>query len=186
MSYKATDVARQIISAAHTCGDEITPLKLQKILYYTQGAYLALKGRPAFDEEILAWRLGPVVYSVYSEFKECKDKPIPPQSKVALDDGDDIFISEVYKKYRGFTAGQLVDKTHEESPWKDAESDLIDIRSMKDYFSNVVYNEYELFSGSPIVSRLPKDMYDSSEDDIEKSEHHRIPCHMGKIIQSEF
>jgi uncharacterized phage-associated protein len=166
MAYRATDVAKHIISVAYDCGDEITPLKLQKILYYIQGAYLALKDRPVFDDEILAWKLGPVVYSVYSEFKKYEDNAIPLQPKTVLSDADDIFISEVYMKYRKFTSGQLVKKTHGEAPWKDSpKSGVISRDALKNHFS-AVYAEEKLLANTPVLTVLPKEMYDPKEDAI--------------------
>lgn len=49
---------------------EITPLALQKILYFIQGIYLALYDVPLFDEDCYAWVHGPVYNSVYNLFKE--------------------------------------------------------------------------------------------------------------------
>ena len=49
--------------------DLISNLKLQKLLYYAQGCYLAIKGKPLFFEKILAWAHGPVVNEVYQEYK---------------------------------------------------------------------------------------------------------------------
>lgn len=48
--------------------ESVTNLKLQKILYYVQGYFLAKFDRPLFPDEIQAWKFGPVVPSVYYEF----------------------------------------------------------------------------------------------------------------------
>jgi uncharacterized phage-associated protein len=42
-------------------GDVISNLKLQKLLYYAQGFYLAIYGKALFEEDIVAWEHGPVV-----------------------------------------------------------------------------------------------------------------------------
>ncbi len=49
--------------------DTISNLKLQKLLYYAQGIFLAINDEPLFEEPILAWAHGPVVESVYHEYK---------------------------------------------------------------------------------------------------------------------
>src|SRR4051812_2003689 len=36
-------------------GFDISPLKLQKLLYYAQGYYLASYGKPLFEENFLKW-----------------------------------------------------------------------------------------------------------------------------------
>ena len=72
MAYKASDIAKVLISRAeHASGGEelMTNMKLQKMLYYQQGFHLAYFGTPLFDEEIEAWMYGPVVPSVYDEYK---------------------------------------------------------------------------------------------------------------------
>ena len=43
---------------------DVTPLKLQKLLYYCQGYALAFTGKPLFLEPIEAWRFGPVVNNI--------------------------------------------------------------------------------------------------------------------------
>ena len=45
----------------------VSPLRLQKLLYYCQGWSLALLGRPLFRQPIEAWMNGPVVKDVYQK-----------------------------------------------------------------------------------------------------------------------
>ena len=167
MVYNATEVAKYVVNFSSQSGDRITQLKLQKILYYIQGTYLALKGCPAFSDEIMAWKLGPAVHSVYSAYKQYDDQPIPPSdSDVNMEPEDQLFIAEIYKKFRGFTAAQLVDKTHNEAPWRDTTTnDVISIDSIRDFFANVVFNDDDLLSDKPIVTELPKEWYDPTENE---------------------
>jgi len=167
MEYKATEIARFVVKISKAYGDKITHLKLQKILYYIQGAYLALKNQPAFSDEILAWKLGPAVISVYSEYKQYGKKAIPYNSgAIEISPEDQKFIEEIYKRYRGYTAGQLVDKTHREAPWEStADSDVISNDSIKEYFSSTVYNESNLFLDREIITVLPTEWYDLTEDE---------------------
>jgi uncharacterized phage-associated protein len=64
-------------------GDLISHMKLQELLYYAQGLHLALNGRPLFDDTIEAWTHGPVVPTVYREFKRFGE--IPSLFKRAMD-----------------------------------------------------------------------------------------------------
>lgn len=57
--------------------DSISNLKLQKLLYYAQGSYLALTNEPLFNENILAWKHGPVVNEVYQVYKKYGSDGIP-------------------------------------------------------------------------------------------------------------
>lgn len=70
-NYTAMEIANFIIWYANSIGRRnLTPLKLQKILYYVQGTFLANNNRPLFNEAIQKWQYGPVVPSVYYEFKD--------------------------------------------------------------------------------------------------------------------
>jgi Protein of unknown function (DUF4065) len=67
------NAARYFIVRAYEDGieAEMTNMKVQKLLYYSQSLNLALYNEPLFDEQIQAWRYGPVcppAYRFYSEF----------------------------------------------------------------------------------------------------------------------
>ena len=56
--------------------NDLTNLKLQKLLYFAYGVHLSLFNEKLFTDEIQAWKLGPVVPSVYIEFKDHGKNPI--------------------------------------------------------------------------------------------------------------
>lgn len=88
--------------------------KLQKLLYYVQGHHLATFGEPAFRERLVAWDLGPVVESVWRE-------PGKPGATI----GDEKILSTigyVVSHYGRLWGGELIDRTHEEQPWMDADA----------------------------------------------------------------
>ena len=71
------DVADFFIQIANQSeDDQMTNLKLNKLLYYAQGVYLARTGRPLFDENIEAWTFGPVIPNIYRKYKVCGRNPI--------------------------------------------------------------------------------------------------------------
>jgi uncharacterized phage-associated protein len=88
--------------------------KLQKLLYYVQGWHLAVTGEPAFSERIEAWGLGPVVEKVWRDHRY--DRPMPEPQEV--DAGVSATIAFVVERYALFTAEELVERTHQEGPWK--------------------------------------------------------------------
>ena len=57
-------------------GVEITPMKLQKILYYVCVKYVKETGIFPIYERFEVWKYGPVIPSVYSEFKTFGASPI--------------------------------------------------------------------------------------------------------------
>ncbi len=56
--------------------DDLTPLKLQKLVYFAHGWNLALKGEPLIDEQVEAWTHGPVIPSLYFAFRNHGNQPI--------------------------------------------------------------------------------------------------------------
>lgn len=54
------DVANFFIEVSPAFDDNMTQMKLYKMLYYAQGWSLVKLGRPLFDDEIQAWDYGPV------------------------------------------------------------------------------------------------------------------------------
>lgn len=120
MAYKALDIANKIISKTDLeHGDTISNLKLQKMMYYQQGFHLAYFGTPLFDEDIVAWQYGPVVPSVYKEYKSFESNSISTSKEsISLSDDEEELFNNVYEEYNQFSAVALMKMTHEESPWK--------------------------------------------------------------------
>ena len=74
-------VAQYFIIRAYQDGREadMTNMKVQKLLYYTQCLHLALFDEPLITDEIQAWRYGPVcppAYGYYSEFEATFDASV--------------------------------------------------------------------------------------------------------------
>ncbi|MEB3375596.1 DUF4065 domain-containing protein [Bacteroides sp. CR5/BHMF/2] len=117
MAYKALDIANKIISKTDLeHGDTISNLKLQKMMYYQQGFHLAYFGTPLFDEDIVAWQYGPVVPSVYQEYKSFESNSISTSKEgISLSDDEEELFNNVYEEYNQFSAVALMKMTHEET-----------------------------------------------------------------------
>src|ERR1700735_720713 len=64
-------------------------MKLQKLLFYAHAWYLALFGKPLFDEGFEAWPWGPVVRDVYFQTKDFgRSEVTEPLSRLHLKPGD--------------------------------------------------------------------------------------------------
>lgn len=62
----------------------VSPMKLQKLLYFSYRQYLRnTNGLPLFSEQFEAWPYGPVLRSVYDEFKSFHGDPITMFAKNA-------------------------------------------------------------------------------------------------------
>ena len=143
---EAINVAKFFLYNANQDGEIITNLKMQKLLYYAQAWYLVNFGKPLFDDEILAWNLGPVVRSVYDEYKEFRHTPIIYEDESGeilkkFQNKEDVkFLKEFYEKFICFSAHDLVNMTHNEEPWKKAYktiSQIIEPEVMKDYYTKL-------------------------------------------------
>ncbi|MBH8571973.1 DUF4065 domain-containing protein [Nostocaceae cyanobacterium CENA369] len=123
------NVARYFIVRAYEDGieAEMTNMKVQKLLYYSQSLHLALYDEPLFDEVIQAWRYGPVcppAYRFYSEF-EAKQLPIPGEEfLLQIPDEKKKLLEEIWRYFGGYHAYRLSDMTHVEFPWKKARKGL--------------------------------------------------------------
>jgi uncharacterized phage-associated protein len=129
-------------------GDSLSNLKLQKLVYYAQGFSLALTGEPLFNERIEAWQHGPVVPSLYRNYKQHGSEPVPvPEGGLKFEiysEETRELLDEVYSVYGQFSASKLRNMTHQEPPWMEAigtSSRLISHQTMKDYFSTLVHGE---------------------------------------------
>jgi uncharacterized phage-associated protein len=147
----------------------ITPMKLQKLLYYAQAAFLALKDVSLFDDEIEKWPHGPVVRSVYQKYSFLGANGIDPlrtsHGEEKISNADERLLEAVYEKYSQFSASALRNKTHLEAPWRDAgRHEIISKDSIKKYYKENVYNDEKIFANIPVVNALPKEWYDAEED----------------------
>lgn len=135
------NVAKCFIHLDHLSegNDGISNLKLQKLAYYAQGFYSAIYDKPLFDNDIYAWAHGPVIRDLYHAYKNHGGNPIPvPQDfeKNVLSQEEFDLIEEVYEVFGQYSAWKLRNMTHEESPWRNHESnaEIIPLTEIKDYF----------------------------------------------------
>lgn len=119
---KASEVARFLIhlAASEEEPEFLTHLQLQKLLYFAQGWSLVMRKSPLFSERIEAWAHGPVVLSVYSEFKGYGEQPISPKlvtPPANLSNDEKEFCAALWNGYKKYSASSLRQMTHEHEPW---------------------------------------------------------------------
>jgi uncharacterized phage-associated protein len=125
---------------------EMTAMKLQKLVYYSQAWSLVWDEEPLFDEPIQAWANGPVIPALYArhqghfKVKEWQGDP----SK--LTDPQRETITKVLEFYGLMAPQVLSDLTHTEKPWLNARSGLsvgdrgsrvISLADMAEYYSSL-------------------------------------------------
>jgi uncharacterized phage-associated protein len=134
--YSSKAVANSIISQARLSDvEDLSPMKLQKLIYYCHAWCLALIGEPLLKDEVQAWPYGPVVPDIYYEYKNFGDQPVAAFAKeLAIENGelkliepiisdDDhqtlALVGEVLSRYGHLSPIQLSNMTHQAGePWK--------------------------------------------------------------------
>lgn len=142
--YRVIDVAKYIINKSIEVERPISNLKLQKILYFIQGKFLAKLGKPAFSENIEAWRHGPVIPDIYYKFNKYMASNICDKfndiSEKNFYDSDVKLIDEVIEEFKDKNAWELVNITHKQAPWKDCfvegKNNIICKEDIKSFFEN--------------------------------------------------
>ena len=138
------DVAKYFICLADDIDEGISNLKLQKLVYYAQGFYLALIEEPLFEDDIEAWAHGPVVPDLYHDYKEFGREVIEPDSRfrphTRLTRDEIGHIEDIFDVFGQFSAWKLRNMTHDESPWIENEKDagIISKRDLRAYFDTRV------------------------------------------------
>lgn len=133
VNIRPSHVANFFLKNGFSENQRICPMKLIKLVYIGYGWIQAALDEELFDEEIQAWKHGPVIPSLYHEFKIYKDTAITKLS-MELDDEDYtteinpqigkeqteiLFLLDfVWDVYKGFSAWTLRQMTHEDgTPW---------------------------------------------------------------------
>lgn len=127
----------------------ITHLKLQKLLYYAQGVYLAITDKKLFDDDLEAWSHGPVIRNVYDTY--CvfgRNQIIIPETfenreivnRIENDTEVKEILDIVYDNFSIYTAWQLREMSHQKgSPWEKTDNNgIIDTKLIKEYFKQEV------------------------------------------------
>jgi hypothetical protein len=112
--------------------NDVTPMKLIKLVYIGYAWYYAIYDKKLFAEQIQAWQYGPVIPSIYHEFKRFGSSPISNYAiEFGLDTGETSYpivmekdeeilqvLGAVWEIYKNKSGTELSKITHEEdSPW---------------------------------------------------------------------
>ena len=162
MPYNAKAVANYFLDLAESKNEKLDLMKLQKLIYFAHGWNLAITGKPLITESIQAWQYGPVVSSIYHEFKEFGNDPITkPATDITIesvsppkfcfvkpqinDDFSKNLLNKIWGKYGKYSAIQLSNMTHQPgTPWRNTwkegipKGTVISDELIKNYFISKV------------------------------------------------
>lgn len=151
-----SNIVNFFLEQAKKDGRNLDHLKLMKLSFFAYGWVLATCNEKLFVENIEAWKFGPVIPSIYHEFKKFKDKSIDQDYRseyINLENGKKIYIpkiddenhsysiiKKVWEIYSPVKSYALVQKTHEkDSPWdkyynENKKNVIIPDDEIKEYF----------------------------------------------------
>lgn len=164
MAFSSIQTANWFIDKAKQQNSELTPMKVQKLIYIAHGWHLALSGKPLISEDVQAWQYGPVVPEVFHRLKRYGKNQITDNIIEVTSDNhievpripqDDVFANallekvwEVYSQYGGIQLSQL---THAPSaPWSEKWNEMqtqglsqsaIPLSSIQKYYSGLLQEE---------------------------------------------
>ncbi|MFD1674943.1 Panacea domain-containing protein [Alicyclobacillus fodiniaquatilis] len=119
-------VANNILSRSFEQKKPVTQMKLQKLLYFIYREFYKKTDKRLFNERFEAWKYGPVLPSIYHEFKQFGADPITAYSKDSKGDSFLLVespqikqvIDEVWTQYRSYSGIELSQITHRiGTPW---------------------------------------------------------------------
>lgn len=130
----AKSLANLILDWADKDGVSVTPMKLQKLVYFCHADFLIDVGQPLIEQEFEAWEYGPVIPSLFHEFKDFGSQsitrratcfnPITCQSGICETPSLGAFEESIrasYEAYARYTASSLSKLSHSEAgPWAEA------------------------------------------------------------------
>lgn len=150
MSKPAAIIAGEILKRAKDKNIRgISNMSLQKLLFIANGLYTAKEGEPLISEPVEVWQYGPVINSVYHEFKGCGNSDIQTMPLLysltpnkELDKTAEQAIDFALKVAENLNAIQLSNWSHQpESPWTKAKENgetVISKELLKDYFKKFI------------------------------------------------
>lgn len=141
--------------------EDITPLALQKALYYVQGFHYAFMGEFIFEEDCEAWAHGPVYRDIYKRYSAYRFDPIEGGEscdETRLSNYEKAVVDSIVRNLCCYSGKILEGFTHSEAPWLRTRGDLsvaaasnriIHKKVMAEYFT-AVKDRYQMINPSDI------------------------------------
>lgn len=140
-----TELAQHLLSL----NKDLTPLRLQKSLYFLFAFYGASYGqlyvsseepeenvfegtdeesypKYLFPDKFEAWKFGPVNRDLYKKFKNKELIPKKWNPKTEREENINVLFQQVLEEVDSMGDFELVDRTHDDRAWKDARTEMGD------------------------------------------------------------
>jgi uncharacterized phage-associated protein len=118
----ALTVANYFIQKGVKSNKPITQVQLQKLVYIAHGWHLALEKGPLFNDQVCAWKYGPVIPVLHKVFKGFGSSNIEFTTDFAdlspNNEETKELLNVVWETYGSMPASKLIALTHKEgTPW---------------------------------------------------------------------
>ena len=153
MPMTPTIVCNNILKRAFEDGISVSPMKLQKLMYFVSCEYAKATGTNLLTEDFCVWQYGPVLPSIYTEFKGFGSSSITSYAKDA--NGDSYAIDEasapnlreainrVWRAFQNYNGIELSRITHQNgSGWTSAYDQQREKITLDDMKADHTYEQY--------------------------------------------
>lgn len=148
MAYSAVEIAAGFIKKGKAEKKPFSQMKLQCMVYYAHGYYLALNKEPLFTEAVEAWEVGPAIQNVYGMYSLIDRLPVTewPEDNLDIDYEPKVLqaIDAAWEAASQLTSDLFLKwATRKGSPWSKSYSPIqwtlnIGNETIKDYFEKEV------------------------------------------------
>ena len=142
--YDARQIANEFIRRSCELKRPLTPMHIQKLVYFAHARMLHLHRRPLIRQTFEAWTYGPVVFDLYRSLSmygggNVKNL-VPLKTEELIGTRESGIIDRTFDTYGHLNAIELSDLTHEDdAPWARAKTKnrvRIPNDTIEKYFSN--------------------------------------------------
>lgn len=160
--------------------NEIDPLSLQKLLYFSELFSKIINNKRLFLDKPKAWKYGPVYDEIYDCFSYYKGNKIDysellKDREFDLTEEEKDFLNEIIKDFGCYSGPILREMSHLTDPWiharegiDDGETStrIIEEDEMNEYFEKIK-NEYKIYSIQDI-SKFSEDLFNKVKENLIK------------------
>lgn len=157
--YNATEFASFVVKKCKSDNRTIDHLKLQKILYFIALEWFKVFREYPYKQEMEMWKLGPVIRDVYGDYRSNGSLAIKePATKMIFENGkfamssipsvqlegrEKLLVEKVIEKYSPEKSFDLVNLTHQHTPWKENEKEILanssaDLKYTEEDFKKII------------------------------------------------
>ncbi len=145
------NIADYILQKFQNSSSQITPIKLQKLLYYVK-VWSLIANNSLIEEDFYKWDHGPVNIDIYNKYKHLNSKPIPkPKKQITFSDNINELINFIVENYIDLDAITLSQLTHFEEPWQKTEHN----KPIKEDLIKAYYSKLPFAKNFPLNKNKP-------------------------------